>query len=108
MGRQTPSSISRHPPSSSIRILRDTVNKRAVRILVECILVNYCRERRQKEKTPIMTMVMKHAPPGQRTRSREEEVIVAVATSNDRILHYQKVASSKKFDFPLVGVKLPF
>ena len=68
------------------------------------VFVKYFRERRKKEKTPIMTMVMKHAPPGQRTRSREEEVIVAVATSNDRILHFQKVASSKKFDFPLVGV----
>ena len=72
--------------------------------LLHSLIYNYYRERRQKEKTPIMTMVMKHAPPGQRTRSREEEVIVAVATSNDRILHYQKVASSKKFDFPLVGV----
>ena len=45
---------------------------------------------------------MKDAPPGQRTRCREEEVILAVATNNDRILYYQKVASSKKFDFPLV------
>lgn len=52
-------------------------------------------------KTPVMTMLFKHAPPAHRTRCREEEVMVAVSPDNQRVLHYEKVGSSKKFDFSL-------
>lgn len=59
------------------------------------------KARRLKEKTPVMTMVFQQASPGHPARCREEEVILGVKTDNSRILHYQKVANAKKFDFPL-------
>ena len=49
-----------------------------------------------------MTMVFKQASPGHPARCKEEEVILGIKTDNNRILHYQKVANAKKFDFPLV------
>lgn len=49
-----------------------------------------------------MTMVFKEVMPGHRTRCREEEMILAIKSDNSRVLHYQKVANHKKFDFPLV------
>ena len=41
--------IGRHPPGKTPRILWDTVNKRAVRILLECILVKHVLTSKDKD-----------------------------------------------------------
>ena len=61
------------------------------------------RARRLKEKSPIMTMVFKQAPPGHRTRCPEEDVVVAVEKQTNRIVSYQKVKQQTRFHFPLVS-----
>ena len=47
--------VGRHPPS---RILRDTVNKRAVCILLECILV--CNMKSYRDIRPLYSTEVRH------------------------------------------------
>ena len=65
------------------------------------------RERRLKDKTPIMTMVFKKAPPNHCTRCKEEDVVMAIEKGKDRVLSYQKVAARTKFEFPVVSTLKP-
>ena len=66
------------------------------------ILFIFCRDRRLREKTTTMTLVYKDAPPGSRTRCKEDDLILAINPTNQRILHYHKVGSLHKFEIPLV------
>lgn len=51
-------------------------------------------------------MIMKEAPPGHRSRCKEEDVIIAIEKETNRILHYQKVGHERKLDFPKVSIKI--
>ncbi|KAL5020814.1 hypothetical protein ScPMuIL_002104 [Solemya velum] len=58
------------------------------------------KRRKEKDKSFIMTMIMKEAPPGHRSRCKEEDITVAVEKETNRVLHYQKVGHERKLDFP--------
>jgi hypothetical protein len=51
-----------------------------------------------------MTVVMKKAPPGHCSRCREDDVLLAIDSSNSRILHYLKTGNQKKLELPVVCV----
>lgn len=59
------------------------------------------KERRQKSKSSIMTMVYKSASPDHRTRCKEEDVFLAIDSSSNRILHWEKTKNKKTFSLPL-------
>lgn len=66
------------------------------------LLFLFNRERREKDKSAIMTMVFREVPPGHPTRSPQDEIIVALDNQTKNVIHYQKVADSKRFEFPVV------
>lgn len=52
----------------------------------------------------VMTMIFKESSPGHRSRCEEDDVIVAMDSKSQRILHYQKTQGLKKLLFPVVRV----
>ena len=63
------------------------------------------RHRRKMEKNiSVMTMIFKESSPGHRSRCEEDDVIVAMDSKSQRILHYQKTQGLKRLQFPMVGV----
>lgn len=64
------------------------------------------RQRRKAEKNiSVMTMIFKESSPGHRSRCEEDDVIIAVDSKSQRILHYQKTQGLKKLQFPVVKKK---
>lgn len=62
------------------------------------------RHRRKMEKNiSVMTMIFKESSPGHRSRCEEDDVIVAVESKSQQILHYQKTQGLKKLRFPMVN-----
>ncbi|XP_034039331.1 translation initiation factor eIF-2B subunit epsilon [Thalassophryne amazonica] len=60
------------------------------------------RYRRKIEKNvSVMTMIFKVSSPGHKSRCAEDDVIVAVDSKSQRILHYQKTQGLKKLQFPM-------
>lgn len=52
----------------------------------------------------VMTMIFKDSSPGHKSRCDEDDVIVAMDSKSQRILHYQKTQGLKKLQFPMVRV----
>lgn len=50
----------------------------------------------------VMTMIFKESSPGHRSRCEEDDVIVAMDSKSQQILHYQKTQGLKKLQFPMV------
>uniref|UniRef100_A0A669CNM9 Translation initiation factor eIF2B subunit epsilon n=1 Tax=Oreochromis niloticus TaxID=8128 RepID=A0A669CNM9_ORENI len=62
------------------------------------------RHRRKMDKNiSVMTMIFKESSPGHRSRCEEDDVIVAVDSKSQQILHYQKTQGLKKLQFPMVN-----
>ncbi|XP_048578776.1 translation initiation factor eIF-2B subunit epsilon isoform X2 [Nematostella vectensis] len=59
------------------------------------------KARRQKMKTSVMTMVYKVAGPGNRTRCKEEDTVIALSSASNRIMHLERTKKNKKFSFPI-------
>ncbi|XP_072297127.1 translation initiation factor eIF2B subunit epsilon [Eucyclogobius newberryi] len=60
------------------------------------------RHRGKKDKNiSVMTMVFKESSPGHRSRCDEDDIIVAMDSKNQRVLHYQKTQGLKKLQFPM-------
>ncbi|KAM9719919.1 translation initiation factor eIF2B subunit epsilon [Menidia menidia] len=60
------------------------------------------RHRRKMEKNiSVMTMIFKESSPGHRSRCQEKDVIVAVDSRRQQILHYQETQGLKKIQFPM-------
>lgn len=60
------------------------------------------RHRRKMEKNiSVMTMVFKESSPGHRSRCEEDDMIVAIDSKTQRVLHYQKTQGLKKMQFPM-------
>ncbi|MBN3285382.1 EI2BE factor, partial [Polyodon spathula] len=60
------------------------------------------RNRRKKEKNiSVMTMIFKESTPGHRSRCQEDDIIVAIESKTNRVLHYQKTLGLKKLQFPM-------
>lgn len=50
----------------------------------------------------VMTMIFKESSPGHRSRCEEDDVVVAMDSKSQQILHYQKTQGIKKLHFPMV------
>ena len=59
------------------------------------------KERRKKDKMSVMTVVYKKASPDHRTRSKEDDILVAFDSSDHRLLHCEKIKKKKKMTIPL-------
>ncbi|XP_036731150.2 translation initiation factor eIF-2B subunit epsilon isoform X2 [Manis pentadactyla] len=60
------------------------------------------RLRRKLEKNvSVMTMIFKESSPSHRTRCLEDNVVVAVDSATNRVLHFQKTQGLRRFSFPL-------
>ncbi|XP_045204688.2 translation initiation factor eIF-2B subunit epsilon-like [Mercenaria mercenaria] len=61
------------------------------------------KKRHEKDKSAIMTMVFRQAPPGHTTRSAQDDVILAIDNQTQNVIHYQKVGETgnRRFQFPL-------
>lgn len=61
------------------------------------------RLRRKLEKNvSVMTMIFKESSPSHPTRCHEDNVVVAVDSATNRVLHFQKTQGLRRFSFPLV------
>ena len=58
------------------------------------------KERRKKDKMSVMTVVYKKASPDHRTRSKEDDILVAFNSSDHRLLHCEKIKKKKKMTIP--------
>ncbi|NP_001403931.1 translation initiation factor eIF2B subunit epsilon isoform 2 [Mus musculus] len=70
--------------------------------------INICRAleehrlRRKLEKNvSVMTMVFKESSPSHPTRCHEDNVVMAVDSATNRVLHFQKTQGLRRFSFPL-------
>uniref|UniRef100_A0A3B3WR91 Translation initiation factor eIF2B subunit epsilon n=1 Tax=Poecilia mexicana TaxID=48701 RepID=A0A3B3WR91_9TELE len=60
------------------------------------------RHRRKMDKNiSVMTMIFKESSPGHRSRCEEDDVVVAMDSKSQQILHYQKTQGLKKLHFPM-------
>ena len=59
------------------------------------------KERRKKDKMSVMTVVYKKASPDHRTRSKEDDILVAFNSSDHRLLHCEKIKKKKRMTIPL-------
>ena len=59
------------------------------------------KERRKKDKMSVMTVVYKKASPDHRTRSKEDDILVAFNSLDHRLLHCEKIKKKKKMTIPL-------
>lgn len=61
------------------------------------------RMRRKLDKNvSVMTMIFKESSPGHRARCQEDDVILAMDSTSNRVLHYQRTQGLKRFHFPMV------
>lgn len=63
------------------------------------------KERRKADKMAIMTVVYKQASPNHRTRSSEDDILVVMDASNDRLVHYEKTMKKRHMTVPLDALK---
>ena len=64
------------------------------------------REKKKTDKGIVMTHIFKKSFPGHRSRSADEELVLAINPTNGRILNYQQTTNLKKLSFPLVSFRL--
>uniref|UniRef100_A0A8C4N6T8 Translation initiation factor eIF2B subunit epsilon n=1 Tax=Eptatretus burgeri TaxID=7764 RepID=A0A8C4N6T8_EPTBU len=75
----------------------------AITNMTFCGLLHEHRQRRQRERNvSVMTMVLSECAPGHPVRCRDDDVVVAVETASNRLLHYQRVEGHGRLRFPLV------
>ena len=67
-------------------------------------LLNSSERRNKTDKKIIMTHIFKQAQFGHRSRSLDDELVLAINPATERLLHYQKTSNLKKLSFPLVLV----
>lgn len=65
--------------------------------------VLYRLRRRLEKNVSVMTMIFKESSPSHPTRCHEDNVVVAVDSATNRILHFQKTQGLRRFSFPLVS-----
>ncbi|ERE76667.1 translation initiation factor eIF-2B subunit epsilon-like protein [Cricetulus griseus] len=57
--------------------------------------------RKLQKNVSVMTMIFKESSPSHPTRCHEDNVVVAVDSATNRILHFQKTQGLRRFSFPL-------
>lgn len=65
--------------------------------------VLYRLRRKLEKNVSVMTMIFKESSPSHPTRCHEDNVVVAVDSTTNRILHFQKTQGLRRFSFPLVS-----
>ena len=77
---------------------------RALRLLFCCSLlpILYRLRRKLEKNVSVMTMIFKESSPSHPTRCHEDNVVVAVDSATNRVLHFQKTQGLRRFSFPLV------
>lgn len=64
------------------------------------------RLRRKMEKNiSVMTMIFKESSPGHHARCKEDDIIIAMDSATNRVLHYQRTQGLKRFHFPMVRLE---
>lgn len=63
------------------------------------------KEKRKADKMAIMTVVYKQASPNHRTRSSEDDILIVMDVSNDRLVHYEKTMKKRHMTVPLDVLK---
>lgn len=64
-------------------------------------VINKHKRLKQTDKMTVMTTVYKKAAPGHRTRSVEDDILIATDSSNDRLLFCEKPGRKKKLALPV-------
>lgn len=80
------------------------VTSRALRLLFCSSLppILYRLRRKLEKNVSVMTMIFKESSPSHPTRCHEDNVVVAVDSATNRVLHFQKTQGLRRFSFPLV------
>ena len=63
------------------------------------------KQLREKDKMTVMTNVYKRAHPGHRTRSMEDDILLATNSTTDRVLFCEKPDGKKKIKIPVAMFK---
>eukprot|EP01117_Protostelium_nocturnum_P008341 TRINITY_DN2977_c0_g2_i2.p1 TRINITY_DN2977_c0_g2~~TRINITY_DN2977_c0_g2_i2.p1 ORF type:complete len:549 (-),score=154.99 TRINITY_DN2977_c0_g2_i2:534-2180(-) len=63
------------------------------------------KERRKKDKNAIMTTILKKAPPTHRTRSFQDDVMVAIDKSSGRLLYFDNDPKTRTFQVEMDIIK---
>ncbi|XP_052280601.1 translation initiation factor eIF-2B subunit epsilon-like [Dreissena polymorpha] len=66
-------------------------------------IIDEHKNRREKDKSAIMTMVFREVPPGHATRCPQDDIVLAVDNETQNVIHYQRIADSdtKHLQFPV-------
>lgn len=72
----------------------------------EVVLFFLFRLRRKMEKNvSVMTMIFKESSPGHHARCKEDDIVIAMDSATNRVLHYQRTQGLKRFRFPMVRLE---
>lgn len=70
------------------------------------VLLSFLRLRRKMEKNvSVMTMIFKESSPGHHARCKEDDIVIAMDSATNRVLHYQRTQGLKRFRFPMVRLE---
>lgn len=70
------------------------------------VLLSFFRLRRKMEKNvSVMTMIFKKSSPGHHARCKEDDIVIAMDSATNRVLHYQRTQGLKRFRFPMVRLE---
>lgn len=70
------------------------------------VLPSFFRLRRKMEKNvSVMTMIFKESSPGHHARCKEDDIVIAMDSATNRVLHYQRTQGLKRFRFPMVRLE---
>lgn len=62
------------------------------------------RKRQEKTKSSVMTMLFKKVMPAHRTRCADDNILLAVDPTTQRVYHYQKTGLDKNPKIPVVSL----
>lgn len=70
------------------------------------VLPFFFRLRRKTEKNvSVMTMIFKESSPHHHARCKEDDIVIAMDSATNRVLHYQRTQGLKRFRFPMVRLE---
>ncbi|XP_030430858.1 translation initiation factor eIF-2B subunit epsilon [Gopherus evgoodei] len=70
-------------------------------INVSAALEEHRMRRKLDKNVSVMTMIFKESSPGHRARCQEDDIILAMDSTTNRVLHYQRTQELKCFRFPM-------
>ncbi|OXB62107.1 hypothetical protein ASZ78_010512, partial [Callipepla squamata] len=57
--------------------------------------------RKMEKNVSVMTMIFKESSPGHHARCKEDDIVIAMDSATNRVLHYQRTQGLKRFRFPM-------